>query len=191
MTQDTKHTNIRCFLALTIPNEAQAELASIQKSLQDNGAKARWVKADNIHITLRFLGNRPLKKIEQIAKDLPLFCPNFRSFKITLHALDGFPDLNNPKVIWAGISDGSDPILKIYHAVNEGLARLGIPKEREEFVPHLTIARCKTSEESFSTATAIKKSCISPVQAEINSIVFYQSTLSSRGPAYEVIQAFP
>lgn len=191
MTQDTKHTNIRCFLALTIPNEAQAELASIQKSLQDNGAKARWVKADNIHITLRFLGNRPLKKIEQISKDLPLFCPDFRSFKIKLHSLAGFPDLNNPKVIWAGISDGSDPILKIYHMVNEGLARLGIPKEREEFVPHLTIARCKTSEESFSTAAAIKKTGFTPVQTEITSLTFYQSALSSDGPAYEVIQALP
>jgi len=191
MTHDTGHTNIRCFLALTIPKEAQAELASIQKSLQTHGAKARWVKADNIHITLRFLGNRPVKKIEQITKDLPLFCPNFRPFKITIHTLDGFPDLSNPKVIWTGISNGSDSILKIYDRINEGLARLGIPKEHEKFIPHLTLARCKTSEESLLTAAAIKKFRISPVDTEIKAITFYKSALSSHGPTYETIQTFP
>ncbi len=183
--------NIRCFLALTIPRQAQAELAGMQKFLQNHEAKARWVKPDNIHLTLRFLGDRPAKKVEQIAAALPSFCPGFQPFKTTIEALNGFPNSKNPKVIWAGLSTGSEETLKIYQAVNDGLAHLGIPKEREEFIPHLTLARCKTPQESRLTASAIKKTGITPVHTEIISLVFYKSTLSSTGSIYEVIQSLP
>ncbi|HSA31609.1 MAG TPA: RNA 2',3'-cyclic phosphodiesterase [Candidatus Omnitrophota bacterium] len=188
MTPDTGHKSIRCFLALTIPKEAQNGLAGIQKSLEDNGAKARWVKPENIHITLRFLGDRSFKKVRAIAESLASFCPDTQSFKITSDRLDGFPDINNPKVVWAGISEGERSILALYHAVNEALARLGIPKEREAFIPHLTIARCKTIQESCSTSQAAKRFRFSPIQTMAASIAFYKSTLTSDGAMYELIQ---
>jgi 2'-5' RNA ligase len=188
MVHDVEHKTVRCFLALTIPRQAQAGFKQLQSSLKELGAKARWVKPENIHITLRFLGDRPVKKIQIIAENLASFCPDAQSFKITSDHLDGFPDINNPKIIWAAVSEGERSILAVYHTTNEALARLGIPKEREDFIPHLTIARCKTAQESVSTSQSVKKSRFSPVQTMASSIAFYKSTLTSDGASYELIR---
>lgn len=178
---------IRCFIALTIAHDTQLQIADIQNALKKNGARARWVKPGNIHITLRFLGNRSLKKVKAIAAAMPTMVTQSPKINFHIDTIGAFPDDNHPRVIWAGASQKSDSITKYFKTVNNGLAKLGIPKERSEFIPHLTIARCKTPDEMRTTAMAIQKAPVKLIEAKITHITFYQSTLDAAGAIYTPI----
>ena len=208
-------TKIRCFIGLTIPSDIQTKLADIQNQLKENGAKARWIKHHNIHITLRFLGDRDAKRVKQIAQALPEIFAGISNFKIKIDSLDAFPNIKKMRTLWAGISDGKNETVKLFEMLNDGLAKLGIPKDREDFTPHFTLARCKTYEESRATARAlssidpstssgsirpaylrspnsvnmglIEKAPTFSIEAFPESITFYQSTLHSEGSIYEPI----
>lgn len=176
---------IRCFIALTLANDTQAKLTGIQKQLKECGAKARWVKTENIHITLRFLGNRSSKRVKQIIKAFPMMLEQIPKFNITLDTLDAFPNIDEPNVLWINISKGSKNIVALHDQVNNSLAKIGIPKDREKFMPHLTIARCKTPGEIQATAQAVKKAPTFSIEASPPFITFYQSTLCSKGSIHE------
>lgn len=182
-----EHKTIRCFIALTIPKKIQECLAAIQGELKNRGAEARWVKLENIHITLRFLGDCDPKHIQKIAAQLSTILSHFQCFKLTIDTIQAFPNIAHPKIIWAGISNGCDEIVQLSDTLNQGLAELGIPKDRELFIPHFTLARCKTNNESRSCAKSIKKAPIFSIEAEPQSITLYQSTLSSAGSIYSSI----
>ncbi|HSV43189.1 MAG TPA: RNA 2',3'-cyclic phosphodiesterase [Candidatus Bathyarchaeia archaeon] len=181
----SKSETIRCFISLNLDHKTQTALADLQRTLKKNGALARWVKPENIHLTLRFLGYRDPKRVKEIAQALPGFFSNMAGFPLTINFLQAFPNEKKPRVLWAGISKSNDEAIGIFEQVNNGLAKLGIPKDQEEFVPHLTLARCKTPEESRSVSEAIKKAPKFSIEAQATQITFYQSTLSSDGPIYQ------
>ncbi len=183
----SKSETIRCFIALNLDHKTQTALADLQRTLKKNGALARWVKPENIHLTLRFLGDRDPKRVKEIAQALPGFFSNMAGFPLTINFLQAFPNEKKPRVLWAGISKGNDEAIGIFEQVNNGLAKLGIPKDQEEFVPHLTLARCKTPEESRSVSEVIKKAPKFSIEAQATKITFYQSQLSSAGSIYSPI----
>jgi 2'-5' RNA ligase len=186
-TRAQDHKTIRCFIALTIPIDIQKRLSDIQAELKHRGAEAHWVKQDNIHITLRFLGDLDLKRVDQITKSWPKIFTQTPNFKINIDTINAFPNIDHPKVLWAGISDGSKETIQLFDMLNDGLAQLGIPKDRELFIPHFTLARCKTNDETRSCAKAIKKAPMFSIEARPQSITFYQSILSPSGSIYRPI----
>lgn len=183
-TRAQEHKTIRCFIALTIPVDIQKRLADIQSILKQNDAQARWVKTENIHITLRFLGDRDPQQIREIIKALSQIFIQKPNLRIKIDSLNAFPDVQHPKILWAGISEGADETVRIYDAINDSLEKLGIPKDQECALPHLTLARCKTEQERRTCADAIKKAPTFSVEAHPQSVTFYQSTLSSQGSIY-------
>ena len=184
MTKD----HVRCFLALTVSKKAQDQLGTIQQELKDNGAKARWVRPRNIHITLRFLGNCDPGQVKKIAAALPQIVGDTPPFKIQISELRAFPSLERPNVIWAGMDDGAQETVEIFHCLDTGLAKIGIPENQDDFVPHFTLGRCKTPKESRAAAAAIKKAPMFSIEAFAESVTFFQSTLHAEGSIYEPIQ---
>ena len=186
-TNPSQNTAIRCFIALDISRNIEAKLASVQNRLKQAGAQARWVPAHNLHITLRFLGSRRPKRVKQTAAALSGMFTQNPEFKITINSLAAFPDLNHPRVIWTGISEGTPAILQLFNQLNDGLAALGIPKDHDPFIPHITLARCRNAAEMTSTAESIKKVLIKPIRTSISCLTFYQSTLGAQGVSYNPI----
>jgi len=187
MTKD----HIRCFFALTVSEKIQNDLAVIQNQLKTDGAQARWIKPHNIHLTLRFLGERSEKRVRETAGHLSEWFHGTSGFPITIDRLECFPNNIRPRVIGAGISNGTKEAAAVFEHLNAGLAKIGIPKDREDFVPHLTLGRCKTSEESRSTAEAIQKAPMFSIEASAESVSFFQSTLHSDGSIYTPIARIP
>ncbi|MEW5895101.1 MAG: RNA 2',3'-cyclic phosphodiesterase [Candidatus Omnitrophota bacterium] len=176
---------IRCFIALTISKDTQKELGLIQENLKRTGAKARWVKPENIHITLRFLGDQDLKRVKQITEAFPLMFDQPSGFGLIINSVSVFPNKQKPRIVWASISEGEAETKSLFEHMNNGLAKLGLPKDREEFIPHLTLARCKTSDESRSIIHALEKIQTVFIETRPTAIVFCKSTLSAHGSIYE------
>ena len=135
---------VRLFVALEIPAAVRDNLAALINALRAADAsssknKARWVRPENLHVTLKFIGNVDAGKMDPIREALAEVCSS-SSVELHFRGLGFFPNEKRPRVLWAGI-EASPNLAPLAASVDARLEKLGIPRETREFSPHLTIAR--------------------------------------------------
>ena len=134
---------IRSFIAFDIDNELVVRrLSEVQGMLVNTGADLKLVKPQNIHVTMRFLGNISLAMVDLIHEEMKQIF--FASFNIELRGLGAFPSLRYARVVWAGIRKGADELVNVFDQLEPRLRKLGFKPDPKGFSPHLTIARVRT-----------------------------------------------
>lgn len=134
---------IRSFVAIELEDELREELAQIQESLRRRGiaAQVRWVKPQAIHLTLKFLGNIPVGRIEEIGLAVTGGSEGVDPFNISLDGLGCFPTANRPNVIWVGVREDTGALSRLQNSIEGRLSALGYKPERRKYKPHLTLGR--------------------------------------------------
>lgn len=179
---------IRSFIAFDI------EATSVIKNLNDvqgmlirTGASLRLVKPENIHITVRFIGDIYLNLVDEIHKIMEKV--SFTPFDIEIKGLGVFPNLRHISVIWAGIHRGANELRSIFHQLEPNLRNLGLQPDARGFSPHLTIARVKTSRNKMELIKLIKE--LENYEFGIvkgKCLRLKKSVLTSQGPIYSVLK---
>ena len=178
--------DLRTFIAVDLESSLQKSLQHIQNTLKPLNMDVIWVKPENIHITLKFLGETPPKKAEAISKIFPDLFKEIRPFEIQLSRLGVFPTMERPNVIWVGIDHGSSEIKELAAVLEETMSLLGYPRERREFTAHLTLGRVKSLRNCGLLKKTIKDySAEETIRQTINTITFFKSTLSAQGSIYQ------
>lgn len=134
---------IRSFIAIDLPADLKKEIASIQLRFKPLFGRARvsWVRAENMHLTIKFLGNVSAADIPAIvAACQPVGLQS--GFNLYLNRIGFFPGVHNPKVMWCGY-DHSDELTEAHRKIESALVPIGFPAEEKSFVAHLTLARFK------------------------------------------------
>jgi 2'-5' RNA ligase len=176
---------IRTFIAAPIPEEIRKKLKDIQAELRRHETGAvRWTHPEGIHLTFHFLGEieeSGVKDLEEIMKEAASAC---RSFSCRVRGLGAFPNLQRPRVFWAGLEIGSEAE-KLHQALKAGLIRLGYPVESRAFSPHLTLGRVK----SPSGLTAVISQVGAQKETELGEfetreVILYKSDLRPGGSVY-------
>jgi len=173
---------MRLFLAINIPSGIRKDLRNIAVGLNRFG-KFKLVEADNIHITLKFLGEfQP----EEIIK--PLEGINFKKFDTSLKGVGAFPNLDNTRVIWVGCDNGWRDIVSLHNMIEERLD--GINPEKN-FHPHATLARVSFTKDKKGLRDFIGKNKGKEFgEYQVNSFELMSSELTRNGPKYEVVKSF-
>lgn len=129
---------MRVFVGLDIDDSIRQRIQRFMDGVREFAPDARWVRPESLHVTLKFIGEKPPEHVEDIKKTVS----ELRAGPMTLsfRGYGFFPTAKAPRVFWIGIEAGPELSL-LAHAVDEALARLGVPKEDHEFSPHLTLAR--------------------------------------------------
>jgi 2'-5' RNA ligase len=180
---------MRTFIAIPLAQEIRDYLACIQLQLKKCQADVKWVQPENIHLTLKFLGERDEKKIDKIKEALDETARDKTCFSLRLCNLGAFPKIDFPRVIWVGIDKGEEEIKKIAYELEEKIAKAGIPKEDKPFSSHITIARLKTSLNREKLAGELKRlERVEGKEFRVEKITLYKSTLTPKGPIYEVLR---
>jgi len=135
---------LRSFIAIELPDSAKSALAELQGELKKTGADIRWVKPDNVHLTLKFLGNIEEKIISTIVQVIQGTCNKYTPFNLEIKEIGFFPDMKSPRIIWVGIN-GNTTIAGMQSEIDSGLSSLGFEREKRNFAPHLTLGRFRTS----------------------------------------------
>lgn len=130
---------MRLFVALEIPAAVRDNLATLVKDLRNSEPKARWVRPENLHVTLKFLGETPSEKLEDIRKALSAVHSE-QPVELDFRGLGFFPDERRPRVVWAGV-DASPNVQSLAASIDQALEKIGFPREDRPFTPHLTLAR--------------------------------------------------
>ncbi len=172
----------RLFLGLEIDPDFQNIIFSAVAALKSKTTSFRWVQKENLHLTIRFLGGIEESKIDKIREVLAGPMASFTPFSIGFSELGGFPNLKKCRVLWIGVEKGNEACLQLKKISDDSLIRFGFPKEPENFIPHVTLARSKTNGEVFldlldrQIFTEMKKS-----QILIKKMTLFQSELKPSG----------
>lgn len=180
---------IRTFIAHPVPVEWQKLISEAYAPLREGfESKIAWVKPENMHFTLKFLGSVEEDKIAEINKILKNI--SVVNFKITTAGAGFFPALEKPHVIWIGLKEGAKEICSNAATVESALAEIGFEPNKKNCHAHLTLGRIKKAANDNWNALATKINTIELPEAEINGFTLYKSILTPDGPVYSVLQEY-
>ncbi len=136
---------IRAFIAIELPQGVREALARLSRDLRSAaGTRAvRWVPAENVHLTLRFLGEVPEKMVPDIGSMLDRVSGVTAPFEMAIGGLGCFPNERRPRVVWVGVEEGSGALEGLARRVEAGVVELGFKPEARPFRPHLTLGRVR------------------------------------------------
>ena len=179
---------IRSFLAADISDPARKEVAALVTSLEQLGADVGWVKPENLHFTLKFLGYASQDQVSRTKDLMASISLEQKSFSVHLAGLGGFPNLDRPAVLWVGLDEGAQAMGVLAQKLELGVSAIGFHEEGRPFSAHLTLGRVRSSRALSNLSQKIKLSTFSSShRIVLDHLTFYKSTLTQQGPIYEVI----
>ena len=180
---------VRSFIAIELPETLIKPMHTASAQLQEilSGQPVRWVPVENIHLTLKFLGDVSERNIPMITEILEAEAANHCQFEISVGGFGVFPNYSRPRVIWVGV-EGPDELLNLQRRVDLETTRLGYAPGQREFSPHLTFGRISRN----ASPTQVRK--ISELlrkhklgflgAARIYQVNLYKSVLGPEGAVY-------
>lgn len=183
---------MRTFIAIELPQEIKDYLAHLQNQLKVSGADVKWVEPQNIHLTLKFLGEIEDKKLDEITQILEDIAKTKNSFQMRIFSIGAFPKINFPRIIWVGIDKGDSQSKEIAKELEEKMKNLGIRREDRAFSSHITIGRVRSS---LNREKLVKdlNNLLNIFGKEtheflVSKITLFKSALTPKGPVYEVLK---
>ena len=178
---------MRVFIAIDVPNEIRERLAEVQEKIRTSTNSARWVAPESIHVTLKFIGEMPEKRRDDI--DQALRGLTWKHIRVTVRGVGFFPGTRSPRVFWAGLDAAS--IEGLAKEIDSRLERAGFDKERRAFRAHLTLARAKNNLlEKVMVAAAEPFEETEFGTFTVDRIFLFESTLKAGGSVYTKLKEY-
>lgn len=183
---------IRAFIAINLSQEIleRIEQTSLELRSRLEGVPIRWVPADNIHLTLKFLGNVSTANLEMLKEILGKVVTNHRECDISVGGIGAFPKPHNPRVIWVGMEVPQELVALQYNIEIE-TARLGYSREHRPFSAHLTFGRVSRNasvQDVHAIADVLESYKVGFLGAtRLKTVYLYRSDLKSDGAVYTPI----
>jgi 2'-5' RNA ligase len=177
----------RAFISVELSDEIRRRTAALQGDLRASGARLRWVKPDNLHFTLRFLGEIPAAQVARAVVATREAVRAVVPFVVTIGGLGAFPSFERPQVVWIGAVAGADALEALADRVNDALARERFPGDRRRFRPHLTVGRARDERQWGDLVRALHRFRdveIGPQRVDVVTVM--ESRLTPEGPVYTV-----
>ena len=185
---------MRVFIAIDIDEKVRAAIADVQKQLNAKvdirKGDAKWVEPENIHLTLKFLGEISDEQLAEVNEIANTVAAAHNKFTLDIESVGSFGG-RSAKVVWVGAGKGTDALLALQKDLDDLLAQAGYPKEEREFSAHLTICRVKNPKAGFKLADAVgqfAKLKLGSIDAD--AVCVYQSQLTPAGPIYTLLGSF-
>lgn len=180
--------SIRSFIAFDLGNhEILSRISAVQRKLEGTGASLKLVNPQNIHVTLRFLGNIQASMVDRIYEVMEQV--DFDAFQVEVCSVGAFPTVKRPRVIWAGIQKNLEKLQIISRQLASRLHALGFPSDSKAFSPHITLARVRSGRNKAELAD-----CITALTdymfgvLNLDCLKLKKSVLTPRGPIYTTLK---
>jgi RNA 2',3'-cyclic 3'-phosphodiesterase len=185
--------SLRAFVAIAPDPRLVPALAATQAELRllPGGGLIRWTKPDQIHLTLRFLGNVPLDETPALIQRLQLACADFGPFPLEIAGLGCFPSPKRPRVIWIGLDGAIRSLVELQNTIARALSALGNPQDEKTFHPHLTLGRVRPGARSLGLD--LSRLTVAPRLGpwQVKSVLLMRSELKPEGARHSLIFSQP
>lgn len=182
---------MRCFISIELPESLKKEIAEKTAKLRALDADVKWIVPENLHLTLKFLGETPEEIVPAVKETLAKTAARFGKFNLDFSGLGVFPDARRPRVLWVGVLD-SESLLSLQRDAEEGMKEFGFEAEDRAFSAHLTIGRVRSpkgKERLVREIEALKDASFGWV--EVAEMSFMKSELKPSGAKYTVLFVVP
>jgi 2'-5' RNA ligase len=184
--------SLRLFFAVPIDDTTRSAVVAVRDELRKLGGPVKWVEDENLHFTLKFLGEMPeilVERIEAVARQV---AARHEAFDLALTGAGAFPDVRAPRVIWIGAEEGQENLASLADDLDGALEKAAIsPREKRPFAAHLTLGRIKFPARRDDLTEAIERlKTADGGRFRCDHFVLMRSELSRRGPTYTQIQRF-
>jgi len=183
---------VRLFLAVLLPDEVRAALAAEVQRLQRVARDVAWVAPDNLHVTLKFLGEVEPGRVEAVGAALGPVAKTTAAFDVEVLGLGAFPSPTRPRVVWAGLGAGAAPLAALAGRVDAALATAAFAPETRPFAGHVTLGRVREPQRAPRLAAALDAGASRRFGlVAVDRIALVRSDLSPRGARYTVLETWP
>ena len=182
---------MRVFIAITIPDEIKSTLAVAVKRLEPFAQNVKWCERGQYHITLAFLGEIVPSFLPHVTTAVNRVCSGVAPFECHAYGLGVFGSKRNPRTLWAGIEPVPE-LGDLFERLRLELKKYGFKGEEDELHPHVTLGRCRESDNNRAVVNAMD----ADEEIEFGSwlvsrVTLYESRLTPRGPVYRAIERIP
>lgn len=182
---------MRLFLAIPLPTDLAARASQI---LPTSLPALRRVKAENLHITLAFLGQTPDERLPDVVAAAADAASPVTPFTLALDRAGRFPEHGRPRVVWLGITEGEASVIELGAGIYSALRTRAVRFDDRPLAPHLTLARVTedaSAAEARTVGAALEGLATPGIRFEVGTIAVVQSVLSPRGPRYTTLETVP
>jgi 2'-5' RNA ligase len=178
---------VRTFIALVIPNDWKGYLGQVEGDLKRVMSGLSWVKPENLHITVRFLGDLGDSGVRRAGEAVRRGAEGHDAFLARLGAPGAFPSMKGPRTLWTGLADGADSAAALAKSVNQSLREAGFGPADKPFKPHITLARVREHAEGVEAFGRYAPPA-PPESALLDRIVVMKSDLHPTGARYTALE---
>ena len=178
---------LRAFISVSIPREIVNIKKMLQSTIHSKGAKIKWVKNGNMHLSLKFIGHTPESSVEDLNKTLKSVTKEFSPISLSIIGPGCFPRPERVRTLWVGIAGEIDKLDDLVNAINGNLTQLGFPIQERKFIPHITLARIKYPQKHTPDVTQFLNTTFTELPMKISRINLMSSQLFSKGAVYTIL----
>ena len=183
---------MRCFTAIALSESWRAALADWISTQSMRSRDVRWCAAEQLHITLTFLGEVEEADISDVCAAVVRASTEIAPFAVTLGGIGAFPSRGYPRVLWAGVDDPQRGAARWVSAAAGGFEGLGFPRDSRPYTPHITLARSRSAAGGKLLQRVVTQAAPRVEDAlEVREVVLYESRLGPAGAVYEVVARAP
>ena len=196
----------RTFIAIELPDDVRARIGEhvnrLRRELPE--IRASWTREENLHLTLKFLGDVPVADIPKLSAAVEAAAQTVRPFRLTVSGCGAFPPHGQPKVLWIGVlseppavagdstaSSEAASLESLHKRMEDDLATAGFPREERPFHPHLTIARLRTPKSGRELSDFHQALGFAPQSFSVSEVVVFKSDLLREGSKHTPISRHP
>jgi 2'-5' RNA ligase len=179
----------RTFIAVDTGKAIRDRLVSLQERLAQSGAPVKWVEAENLHVTLLFLGEVDQREVPAVCHAVADVCKDRPPFTLAVEGVSCFGNPRRPRTLWVGVGVGTEDLCALHDALEPPLLDLGCyRREARKFTPHITIGRVTSERPSDALAAALAKHARWQAgEVPVREILVLSSELTHDGPIYTVL----
>jgi 2'-5' RNA ligase len=191
----TELEHVRLFVACEVPDDVKETIHDVIEELRSkSGSDVRWIRPEGVHVSLKFLGEVPTKKLPSVKLAIQEAVVGHSPFELEFSTIGTFGGREGLRIMWVGIAGDVLRLEALVRAVNAALAVVGFEPERRPFRPHLTLGRVRDEVPTRRRAeieVAVGKSTVPPVSWRTAQVSLMRSRLTESGATYEVLATFP
>jgi len=182
---------MRSFVAIDCDENLKGNISSLLSELDNSTGNVRWIKKQGMHVTLKFLGEIEDSQLEAIGQEIKSSLRAFRPFDLKLRGTGSFPPSSRfPRVLWVGVEE-NEVLLSLQREIERSLVKLGFPKEKRGYRPHLTLGRVKRYDGLEPVLDVIsQKNEEFFGQMRVERVTLFKSTLKPAGAEYAVLSEY-
>lgn len=175
---------MRLFVAIELTEPMRAALGSLQSALRPRCEGVRWIPVEQLHLTLKFIGEVREGDVPRMGEAIRRVAENTRSSWMELAGCGCFPPRGPVRIVWAGIREESDTLVRCAAEVSAALEPFGVEPERQRFSPHITVGRVREDRTGGALRAEVGRATVPIRRQDLASLTLMSSVLSPKGPTY-------